>query len=722
MAQASSSTNPTVWDEETQTFHGGQDWKFLQNFTEDFSVTTNGLGTPEKALKAAADAIHTVHHYPPADFQPAISHLAEFLWPQNWKDNLDLLLMGNGASELIDLVIRSVRRGGWRPGGTLTQYKEYERSSKADGRETLAWNDKNAALTCLVNPTNPTGDYLQVEEMKKYIEEHCPDDHTIIIDESMQPWVGPHWREDSLIHQREWVKKLSETRKINVWVMTSWTKIWSCTGLRIGSVVAPTAAHAAAIKKKQVPWSVNSMALAFVSAVVKDDAYMNKTWEVTPKWRAHMVELLSKRFPHWEIFGKPYLSWIWLDTKSAATTEEAVRLAKEFGVPVRSGKPGYELPTFVRIAVRDAEKTATAFESLELAFPPADDVAVLLNQLVLLVQFCFQVHDFRLQVAPAKLNGRILFRIITVSHDLRLVGQKQKLDLLGVQEQLFQPRLDLGRVGGVLLHRVETTIHLANDWFMPCSDCSPSVTAAAMGAPFVCSTFTSIVMQRPVQYNYYGEGRGKQMHNNGDVVHTVHDVHHITIIVPRNDTNGHISGTDNAKMSDRGQAPRRSFTAEEVAKHCTNDDCWLIFGTSGNKLVCDVTAFLEDHPGGAEVLLDYAGQDAQDEFEDIGHSAAAREMLQELCIGTMTEDVVAMERREARKLERLSLLKHMDVDQTKSKRGRFLAMQLLQMACLLAAISMVVIQVRPDVAEKLWTVLPSQAEIEARVRAYLVNK
>ncbi|KAG3108051.1 hypothetical protein PI124_g11629 [Phytophthora idaei] len=365
MASSSSSSAPAVWDSATQTFHGGQDWKFLSNFAEDFSVTTNALGTPKKALETATQAMSTVHHYPPADFQPAISHLAEFLWHQSWQQNLPLLLMGNGASELIDLVIRSVQPGGWRPGGTVTQYKEYERSSKADGRETLAWNDPKAALTCLVNPTNPTGDYMNVDKMKSYIETNCPDNHTIIIDESMQPWVGPKWREDSLIHHREWVKQLSETRHINVWVMTSWTKIWSCTGLRIGSVVAPTPQHAAEIKRKQVPWSVNSMALAFVSAVVKDDAYLQETWDVTPKWRANAVEQLSKRFPAWDFFGKPFLSWIWLDTKSVATCEEACKLAKEHGVPVRSGMPGYNLPTFVRIAVRSPEQTAVLLKAWE---------------------------------------------------------------------------------------------------------------------------------------------------------------------------------------------------------------------------------------------------------------------------------------------------------------------------------------------------------------------
>ncbi|KAE9053959.1 hypothetical protein PF007_g32788 [Phytophthora fragariae] len=51
----------------------------------------------------------TVHHYPPADVQPVISHLNESL---SWKQNLPLLLMGNGARELIDLVIHCVQPGG----------------------------------------------------------------------------------------------------------------------------------------------------------------------------------------------------------------------------------------------------------------------------------------------------------------------------------------------------------------------------------------------------------------------------------------------------------------------------------------------------------------------------------------------------------------------------------------------------------------------------------
>jgi len=49
--------------------------------------------------------------------------------------------------------------------------------------------------------------------------------------------------------------------------------------------------------------------------------------------------------------------------------------------------------------------------------------------------------------------------------------------------------------------------------------------------------------------------------------------------------------------------------------------------------VYNVTKYLDDHPGGAEVLLDVAGQNADEFFEDIGHSNEARKELQKHYVG-----------------------------------------------------------------------------------------
>ncbi|XP_077227064.1 cytochrome b5-like [Tasmannia lanceolata] len=71
------------------------------------------------------------------------------------------------------------------------------------------------------------------------------------------------------------------------------------------------------------------------------------------------------------------------------------------------------------------------------------------------------------------------------------------------------------------------------------------------------------------------------------------------------------------------------FTLEDVSKHNNNKDCWLII--SGK--VYDVTKFLEDHPGGDEVLLSATGKDATNDFEDVGHSPSARAMMDEYYVG-----------------------------------------------------------------------------------------
>lgn len=44
-------------------------------------------------------------------------------------------------------------------------------------------------------------------------------------------------------------------------------------------------------------------------------------------------------------------------------------------------------------------------------------------------------------------------------------------------------------------------------------------------------------------------------------------------------------------------------------------------------------SLLFQHPGGEEVLLEQAGRDATESFEDVGHSTDAREMLKQYYIG-----------------------------------------------------------------------------------------
>lgn len=52
--------------------------------------------------------------------------------------------------------------------------------------------------------------------------------------------------------------------------------------------------------------------------------------------------------------------------------------------------------------------------------------------------------------------------------------------------------------------------------------------------------------------------------------------------------------------------------------------------------------WLLQHPGGEEVLLEQAGKDATEAFEDVGHSTDARELMAKFKVG----ELIDAERRE----------------------------------------------------------------------------
>ncbi|KAK8940692.1 Cytochrome b5 isoform B [Platanthera zijinensis] len=77
----------------------------------------------------------------------------------------------------------------------------------------------------------------------------------------------------------------------------------------------------------------------------------------------------------------------------------------------------------------------------------------------------------------------------------------------------------------------------------------------------------------------------------------------------------------------------RLYSMQEAAKHTTREDCWVVIDGK----VYDVTKYLDDHPGGDDVLISATGRDSAEDFEDAGHSKTARELMKDYCIGEIHE-------------------------------------------------------------------------------------
>jgi 4-hydroxysphinganine ceramide fatty acyl 2-hydroxylase len=85
------------------------------------------------------------------------------------------------------------------------------------------------------------------------------------------------------------------------------------------------------------------------------------------------------------------------------------------------------------------------------------------------------------------------------------------------------------------------------------------------------------------------------------------------------------------------QAP--TFLRAEIESRNTKNSCFVTIGPK----VYDITDFLEDHPGGPELILDYGGKDVTEILKDEAshtHSESAYEILDESFVGYVATDAV----------------------------------------------------------------------------------
>lgn len=73
----------------------------------------------------------------------------------------------------------------------------------------------------------------------------------------------------------------------------------------------------------------------------------------------------------------------------------------------------------------------------------------------------------------------------------------------------------------------------------------------------------------------------------------------------------------------------QEVSSEALSRHADHANCWI--GLHG--LVFDLTSFLNEHPGGPDVIVSVSGRDCTREFEDVGHTDSARRLAQKYLIG-----------------------------------------------------------------------------------------
>jgi len=383
--------------------HGGSDIYSVNKLVEDFSVTTNLFGPNQIGLKYMSNFLNKINHYPPEDktyFQKGLVFL---------KVNQEQVLWGNGASELIDLVIRvQTKNNKYKTFNKfpLVQYMEYERCCLNNNLEQT--NDSNILL--IVNPTNPTGEYNKKDVIKQQID-LVTNGGMVIIDESMLFWIGQNWYYHSFLSEIQYINQIKKDKNIDIVLIQSWTKIFSCTGLRFGSLVCFDEDLIKDFEKYKTPWSANILAYHYLKGCLADKKYLETTWDQTPVLRKIISNNIMSIFPFTQVKGHDFLSWLWVDFKIESLADAIYNTSLEFGIPVRHGKMGYNCNTFIRFAVRN-------MGSNEILFDMLNQVK---NQMVKIPNYYFKVpNDLVYGIVKIPLE-------IIKSHEEHILERKNKL-------------------------------------------------------------------------------------------------------------------------------------------------------------------------------------------------------------------------------------------------------------------------------------------------------
>jgi threonine-phosphate decarboxylase len=258
----------------------------------DYSSNMNPLGPPDVVRQILSESWRDIVKYP----DPAVRELRGKL-SQKYGIGPESILVGNGAAELIDLIIRVLKPG--NTGLARPSFSEYEEAvHKTGGSLTniplyaqhqfeLQWSDVEASLSAvdlyfLGHPNNPTGKMLPRHVLNWLLQSQ----RKVILDEAFMDFV-PQEEEYSML-------KLASTSH-DLIVIRSMTKFYSIPGIRLGFIVAhPDLIEQ--LRQQQVQWSVNYLAQRIGTAVLDDDVFEQSTREwlhVEKPWLTDQLEQLG---------------------------------------------------------------------------------------------------------------------------------------------------------------------------------------------------------------------------------------------------------------------------------------------------------------------------------------------------------------------------------------------------------------------------------------------
>lgn len=261
----------------------------------------NALGPSPKVKEAIKRALDEQHRYPDPSCYELIQKISK-----TWGLPAKNIGIGNGSNELIDLLIRIYCEAG---DGILTSqaafvayhvcaqasrvnpfHVPFGPGMKMDVKAMVEYFnahvvDSRLRLVFIPNPNNPTGSYLNSDEIS-YLLQHLGnrEDVLLVFDEAYNEFVRAKDYQPASTFFAQYS---------NIVIFRTFSKVYGMAGLRLGVMIAPEATIDL-FNRVRNPFNVNDLAQVAAIAAIDDAEYIRASQELVWKGLDYFYDELTK--------------------------------------------------------------------------------------------------------------------------------------------------------------------------------------------------------------------------------------------------------------------------------------------------------------------------------------------------------------------------------------------------------------------------------------------
>ncbi len=323
----------------------------------------NPLGPSPKALAAIRETLPQLHLYPDGSHFVLKKSLAERLGCTS-----EELCIGNGSNEFIDLLPRIFVSRGRNLVTHQAAFVIYKLCAQLQGVQCieapiddkldvsvdalLATVNADTRLVMLANPNNPTGNFLDADEVDRLAAELGKRQILLVLDYAYWEFVTDKSIPDPMTVYR---------KHPNVIVLRTFSKVYGLAGTRVGYLIADRKITAMVERTRQ-PFNVSSVALTAAVAALGDQEHLEASVKLNTSSKAEL-EMKLARYP---LRVYPSQGNFLLVDMKRPSKELYVEFLKR-GVIVRP-TANYGFPTFFRISSGLPNENQKLFAAMDALF------------------------------------------------------------------------------------------------------------------------------------------------------------------------------------------------------------------------------------------------------------------------------------------------------------------------------------------------------------------